>query len=259
MGSNAERDAAVHAKAKELIAGDPELKAMAEKSPYPAFKKALAKAAEMIPPGKGGGTGTSSTGLSRDRDDAIRALALKLLRDDPECVRLNRKDESKAFKLALRKASRATADSQGSPAGSGRALTEPALERARQVHKGAMILLSTQSAWRDLAARNYPDAFDKAHSVADGPYGENFLAVPPRLKHGARAEKVHQRALVTLKTALRSRDSYDSLGAFDEAIRDAEVTTPLDGQPSSVRGGWQIDENPPRPPRFVDDKALPLY
>jgi len=260
------RDEAIGKRAQELLDTDPALKAMAVGSQYAAYRLALSRAVSEVRPA---GETRSSRNVDADRDEAINAKALKLLETNSQLVQLARTDRAEAFKRAIRLAAEQISAGSGSSdtgvtRASDGALTRPALERARQVHKGAMILLKTDPTLQELAAKNYPKAFDVAHSSADGERGEQMLCVPLNmeanaLKPGSREEKVYQNALTTLKTALRSRDSYDSLGAFDEAIRDAEVTTPVDGQPPSQRGGWH-DDKPPRPlPHFLSNNTtLPL-
>ena len=215
---DSERDTAISKKAKELLASDPEIKALDATNPYLAWRKAIAKAAAAIPPkdgGFGGGQGDversqGDAKLSREHDAAIHKAALKLHAEDPECIRLNRTSMYEGFKLAVKKAMRvdtdATSTSEQTPAQTA-ALTRPVLERARQVHRGAMILLSSDSTLKELAAKDYPKAFDVAHSAADGEKAA-LLLVPLKtdanaLKPGSREERVYDRALTTLKTALQ--------------------------------------------------------
>jgi hypothetical protein len=230
---DAQRDEAVHKKAQELLQTDPELRTTAASNPYAAFKDALAKADKMIPQSGKKPSASSSAGLSRGNDDAISQLTRRILAEDPECA--NQRDEYKAFRLALDKAVKGDTNGLATPLETpapAAALSRDALERARKVHKGAMILMRSDPTLRDLAARNYPKAFDVAHSSADAEKAE-LLLVPLKtetsaLKPGTREDRIYQRALTTLKTALKSRDQYDAVGAFDEAIRDAEACTPLD-------------------------------
>lgn len=97
------RHEAIHKKALELLDKDPELKVMALKSPYPAFKAALSKAAKEIPRGQAD-VARSQGDASLSRDDRLRAVALTLLKTDDDLCELAKSDRYGAFKRALKAA-----------------------------------------------------------------------------------------------------------------------------------------------------------
>lgn len=221
---DADREKNLLARIKELLASADFEKA--ETNPYLRYRKALAKAAKEIPSTSAHPLEGHQKPLAKplSRDDAIHALALKLLGEDPELRRLNERDEYKAFHAALRKASKAgEAALSFTPAGPAAA----ALSRAKRVHKVAMIHLTTMPFLIERAARNYPEAFESAHRAAES---DTILNIEPQteltsFKRGSREEGIHRKALKLLTEPwLRERDRYDSDGAFDEAIREASVS-----------------------------------
>lgn len=229
---DAARDKKIQERAHALLLSDPELAPLwsSEDSTkkYQAFRKALAKAAKEFPTSRPnpieGAAQAKPLAKPLSRDDAIHALALKLLGEDPELRRLNERDEYKAFHAALRKASKAgEAALSFTPDGPAAA----ALSRAKRVHKVAMIHLTTMPFLIERAARNYPEAFESAHRAAES---DTTLNIEPRteltsFKRGSREEGIHRKALKLLTEPwLCERDRYDSDGAFDEAIREASVS-----------------------------------
>jgi hypothetical protein len=120
---DASRDKKITDKAKELLESDPEVKALQEKNPYLAWRKAIAKAAGMFPV-KGGGFGGTPGDIARahgdqdlelddagpkangplnklSRDDRLQAVALTMLKTDPDLVQLAKSDSYGAYKRAV--------------------------------------------------------------------------------------------------------------------------------------------------------------
>lgn len=228
-----DRDKKLLARIKELLA-KPDFE-KAETNPYLRYRKALAQAAKEIPakvksPIEGNQKPIPKP-LSREEKDArdkkLLARADELLKTDPGLREMSQRDDYGAFKTALRRAATETPLSVQARIA---AKNQAALDRARRVHKGAMILLTTDP---DLVARaekgekDYAEAFEAAHRAADG---NMLLNIEPPMEAtsfqlGSREATIHAKALrLLIGYHLRARDKYDAGGAFDEAIAKAAIS-----------------------------------
>jgi len=221
--------AKLQARIRELLDSDFE---KGESNPYLRYRKAMAKAASEIKAKSANPLEGHQKSLARDerdaRDKAILARANTLLEKDPGLRALNQTDERRAFRTALRKAATETPSPVETDVV---AKNRAALDRAKRVHKVAMTMLRY---WPDLASRaakNYPEAFEAAHRAAESNMLLHITQAQmdaTSFKHGSLEAGIHAKALKLLTEPwLRSRDTYDAEGAFDEAIREASVS-PID-------------------------------